>query len=161
MKKKNSNKLICSKATIKKIFLFGIFLILICVIYFLDINKSKTTLNEQQLNQEIFLQAAVNGNANLIFFKDDCPYCSAAEQTIVKASKKSKYPAFFVDLDTPEGQALKVKYNVMSLLAIRSPIMPLNAMRVLVQTKTLWCLSIILGILVVYCFSGSKKEGIK
>jgi hypothetical protein len=49
----------------------------------------------------------------------------------------------------------------MSLLAIRSPIMPLNAMRVLVQTKTLWCLSIILGILVVYCFSGSKKEGIK
>ncbi len=112
MKKKNSNKLICSKATIKKIFLFGIFLILICVTYFLDINKSKTTLNEQQLNQEIFLQAAVNGNANLIFFKDDCPYCSAAEQTIVKASKKSKYPAFFVDLDTPEGQALKVKYNV-------------------------------------------------
>lgn len=51
--------------------------------------------------------------------------------------------------------------KLMSLLAIRSPIMPLNAMRVLVQTKTLWCLSIILGILVVYCFSGSKKEGIK
>lgn len=112
MKKKNSNKLICSKATIKKIFLFGIFLIFICVTYFLDTNKSKTTLNEQQLNQEIFLQAVVNENANLIFFKDDCPYCSVAEQIIVKTSYKSKYPAFFVDLDTPEGQALKVKYNV-------------------------------------------------
>lgn len=51
--------------------------------------------------------------------------------------------------------------KLMNLLAMRSPIMPIDAMRVLVQTKTLWCLSIILGILVVYCFSGSEKEGIK
>ena len=93
-------------------FLFGIFLIIIFVTFFLYTNKGKTTINEQQLNQDIFLQAVVNENANLIFFKDDCPYCSAAEQTIVKTSYKSKYPAFFVDLDTPEGQALKVKYNV-------------------------------------------------
>lgn len=112
MKKKNSNKLICSRATIKKMFLFGIFLISMFVTFFLYTNKGKTTINEQQLNQDIFLQAVVNENANLIFFKDDCPYCSAAEQTIVKTSNKSKYPAFFVDLDTPEGQALKVKYNV-------------------------------------------------
>lgn len=93
-------------------FLFGIFLIIIFVTFFLYTNKGKTTIYEQQLNQDIFLQAVVNENANLIFFKDDCPYCSAAEQTIVKTSYKSKYPAFFVDLDTPEGQALKVKYNV-------------------------------------------------
>lgn len=112
MKKKNSNKLICSRATFKKMFLFGIFLIIMFVTFFLYTNKGKTTINEQQLNQDIFLQAVVNENANLIFFKDDCPYCSAAEQTIVKTSYKSKYPAFFVDLDTPEGQALKVKYNV-------------------------------------------------
>ncbi|MDT2482605.1 thioredoxin domain-containing protein [Enterococcus avium] len=112
MKKKNSNKLICFRATLKKMFLFGIFLIIIFVTFFLYTNKGKTTINEQQLNQDIFLQAVVNENANLIFFKDDCPYCSAAEQTIVKTSYKSKYPAFFVDLDTPEGQALKVKYNV-------------------------------------------------
>ena len=51
--------------------------------------------------------------------------------------------------------------KLMSLLAMRSPVMPIDAMRVLVQTKTLWFLSIILGVLVVYCFSGSKKEGIK
>lgn len=51
--------------------------------------------------------------------------------------------------------------KLMSLLAMRSPIMPIEAMKVLAQTKTLWCLSIILGILVVYCFSGSEKEGIK
>lgn len=112
MNKINSNKLIYSSKA--KFIVVGIviFLFLINMTFFLGNSKQKKTLTEQQLNQEVFLNAVVNENANLIFFKDDCPYCKAAEKTVIKAAKESEFPTFFIDLNSPGGQTLKVKYNV-------------------------------------------------
>lgn len=112
MKKINSNKSIYSRKKIFTIAGIGVFLFLISITIYVGNSKQKSTLNEQQLNQEVFLNSVVNANANLIFFKDDCPYCKAAEQTVLKAGNESEFPTFFIDLNSPEGQTLKVKYNV-------------------------------------------------
>lgn len=112
MKKKLSNKSIYSSKTKFTIVGIVVFLFLSVTIFLGNISKEKSTFTEQQLNQEAFLKAVVNGNSNLIFFKDDCPYCKAAEQIVVTASHRSEFPTFFIDLNSPEGQALKVKYNV-------------------------------------------------
>lgn len=51
--------------------------------------------------------------------------------------------------------------KLLDLLAMKSPIMPFEAMIVLVQSKTIWIISIILSMTIVYYYSSQKKEGIK
>lgn len=51
--------------------------------------------------------------------------------------------------------------KLLDLLAMKSPIMPIEAMIVLVQSKTIWIISIFLSMTIVYYYSSQKKEGIK
>lgn len=67
---------------------------------------------ETLLDQKLFSQIVVNQNINLVFYKNDCPYCKAAEKDVFSSSKKNSFPTFFIDLDTEEGQILKMKYGV-------------------------------------------------
>lgn len=51
--------------------------------------------------------------------------------------------------------------KLMNILAMKSPVMPIEAIKGLVQSEIVWIISVILSIVVVFYFSGSKKEGIK
>lgn len=78
---------------------------------------------EFPLNQDFYSQVIVNQNVNLVFYKNNCPYCRAAKKEVVETSKKNDFPTFFIDLDTEEGQIIKMKYGVRyaaTIVSIRS-----------------------------------------
>lgn len=112
MKRAGTNKLICSNKIKVSVFAFILVMVSVFVVSLGSIYKQKLAMIDQPLNQSVFLDAVINENVNLIFYKDKCPYCKAAEETVINESKKNGLPTFFINLDSPDGQALKVKYNV-------------------------------------------------
>lgn len=51
-------------------------------------------------------------NVNLVFYKRGCPYCQAGKQSVLDASKTSKIPTFFIDVESRGGQELVADYAV-------------------------------------------------
>lgn len=90
----------------------GILLLLLTVIFI----RAHGSYDYQMQNLQVLDIDATNlpENVNIVFYKEDCPYCQAAEKPVIFASKFSYYDTVFVDLGTVRGQQLKnildVKY---------------------------------------------------
>lgn len=67
---------------------------------------------DSHLTEKVYVDAAVNQNVNLVFYKKGCPYCEAGKKAVIKASEKSAYPTFYIDAESEAGQVLVKKYQV-------------------------------------------------
>lgn len=54
----------------------------------------------------------IEKNVNIVFYKDGCSSCELAKKAVVKASHESKYPTYFVEVNSPEGKKLVREYKV-------------------------------------------------
>lgn len=89
------------------------------VIIFFTVVGIQTTWNDyvvkdynKHLTERVYLDAMVNKNVNLVFYRNGCPYCKAGKKAIINSSEKSVYPTFYIDVESKEGQILVKKYNV-------------------------------------------------
>lgn len=104
------------------IFQFGkMFLAGVIVILFLSLagigmksllESSYSKDYNRYLTQEVYQEAVENQNANLVFYKDGCPYCKAGKQDIIEVARDSDIPTFYINVDTEDGQSLVQKYQV-------------------------------------------------
>lgn len=67
---------------------------------------------DKQLTEQVYVDAAVNQNVNLVFYRNGCPYCKAGKKAVITATEKSSYPTFYVDVESKDGQLLVEKYHV-------------------------------------------------
>lgn len=67
---------------------------------------------DKHLTEQVYVDAVVNQNANLVFYKTGCPYCEKGKKAVIESSEKSPYPTFYIDVGTEEGQDLVKKYQV-------------------------------------------------
>lgn len=49
---------------------------------------------DKHLTEQVYVEAVVNQNANLVFYRTGCPYCEAGKTAVVVAAQKSAYPTF-------------------------------------------------------------------
>ncbi|HEN7668415.1 TPA: thioredoxin [Streptococcus agalactiae] len=66
----------------------------------------------KHLTGQVYVDVALNQNANLVFYRNNCPYCKAGKKAIINASEKSSYPTFYIDVESKDGQILVGKYHV-------------------------------------------------
>lgn len=66
----------------------------------------------KHLTEQVYVDAAVNQNVNLVFYKKGCPYCEKGKAVVVDAAEKSIYPTFYIDVETEDGQDLVKKYQI-------------------------------------------------
>lgn len=66
----------------------------------------------KHLTERVYVDAAVNQDVNLVFYRNSCPYCKAGKKAIINASEKSSYPTFYIDVESKDGQILVEKYHV-------------------------------------------------
>lgn len=66
----------------------------------------------KHLTEQVYVDAAVNQNVNLVFYKVGCPYCQAGKGAVISAAEKSTYPTFYINVDSKAGQVLVKKYGV-------------------------------------------------
>ncbi|WP_449453570.1 thioredoxin [Streptococcus suis] len=67
---------------------------------------------DKQLTEQVYVDAAVNQNVNLVFYKKGCPYCENGKIAVIDAAEKSHYPTFYIDVESADGQVLVKKYQV-------------------------------------------------
>ncbi|HEM2787495.1 TPA: thioredoxin [Streptococcus suis] len=67
---------------------------------------------DKHLTEQVYVDAVVNQNANLVFYKTGCPYCEKGKKAVIEATEKSSYPTFYIDVESEAGQALVKKYQV-------------------------------------------------
>lgn len=67
---------------------------------------------QEPLDQNVLVDTSINENFNMVFYKKNCPYCQAGKTQVEKKSDSSAYPTYWIDLNTDEGQILKMKYGV-------------------------------------------------
>lgn len=67
---------------------------------------------DKHLTEQVYVDAAVNQDVNLVFYKRGCPYCEAGKIAVIDAAKKSAYPTFYIDVESESGQVLVKKYQV-------------------------------------------------
>lgn len=99
------------------------------LVFALAINGGMTLYQEafpdydSHLTAQVFQDTYNDKNVNLVFYKRSCPYCKAGKTDVIRASKSSQYPTFFVDVESDAGQALKEQYQIESadtIVSIRS-----------------------------------------
>ncbi|MCI7677652.1 MAG: glutaredoxin family protein [Streptococcus orisratti] len=66
----------------------------------------------KQLTGQVYVDAAVNQNVNLVFYRNGCPYCKAGKEAVINSAEKSSYPTFYIDVESEDGQILIEKYHV-------------------------------------------------
>lgn len=77
---------------------------------------------DKHLTEQVYVDAVVNKNANLVFYRHGCPYCEKGKNTVIVVAEKSPYPTFYIDVESADGQVLVKKYQVekaASLVTIR------------------------------------------
>ncbi|MEY8661438.1 hypothetical protein AALT52_00810 [Ligilactobacillus faecis] len=92
----------------QKKFFLGVILLGICLTGLLGSNSYA----RQKNNQDRFTNLNESSNVNLIFYKKNCQYCEGAEKEILKYSRKTTVPTFFIDVRSDNGKILVKKYNV-------------------------------------------------
>ncbi|MFS5704596.1 thioredoxin [Streptococcus agalactiae] len=66
----------------------------------------------KHLTEQVYVDAAVNQNVNLVFYRNGCPYCKAGKEAVINSAEKSSYPTFYIDVESEDGQILVEKYHV-------------------------------------------------
>lgn len=66
----------------------------------------------RHLTEQVYVDAAVNQNVNLVFYKRGCPYCEAGKKAVINAAGKNQFPTFYIDVESEDGQDLVKKYQV-------------------------------------------------
>ncbi|NQI71691.1 thioredoxin [Streptococcus suis] len=67
---------------------------------------------DKRLTEQVYVDAAVEQNVNLVFYRTGCPYCEKGKKAVISAAKNSPYPTFFIDVESEDGQILVKKYQV-------------------------------------------------
>ncbi|CQR25162.1 glutaredoxin-like protein [Streptococcus varani] len=67
---------------------------------------------DKHLTEQVYVDVAVNQNANLVFYKTGCPYCEKGKKAVIEVVEKSLYPTFYIDVETEDGQDLVKKYQI-------------------------------------------------
>nr|WP_207778327.1 thioredoxin [Streptococcus dysgalactiae] len=66
----------------------------------------------RHLTEQVYVDAAVNQNVNLVFYKRGCPYCEVGKKAVINAAGKNQFPTFYIDVESEDGQDLVKKYQV-------------------------------------------------
>lgn len=66
----------------------------------------------RHLTEQVYVDAAVNQNVNLVFYKRGCPYCEVGKKAVINAARKNQFPTFYIDVESEDGQDLVKKYQV-------------------------------------------------
>ena len=67
---------------------------------------------DRHLTEQVYVDAVINQNANLVYYRHGCPYCEKGKRTVIEAAEKSDYPTFYIDVESADGQVLVKKYQV-------------------------------------------------
>lgn len=67
---------------------------------------------DRYLTEQVYVDAAVNQNVNLVFYKRGCPYCEVGKKAVINAAGKNQFPTFYIDVESEDGQDLVKKYQV-------------------------------------------------
>lgn len=67
---------------------------------------------DRHLTEQVYVDAAVNQNVNLVFYKRVCPYCEVGKKAVINAAGKNQFPTFYIDVESEDGQDLVKKYQV-------------------------------------------------
>ncbi|GFE43854.1 thioredoxin [Streptococcus canis] len=67
---------------------------------------------DRHLTEQVYVDAAVNQNVNLVFYKRGCPYCEVGKKAVINAAGKNQFPTFYIDVESEDGQDLVKKYQV-------------------------------------------------
>ena len=51
-------------------------------------------------------------NYQIVFWKEGCPFCKGALPSVGKKAESSKYPTYYIDCETEEGEKLVEQYGV-------------------------------------------------
>lgn len=96
----------------KKYALLSIFALITSFLVVYLIQKHDSLNYHERLDQNVLVNTSINENFNMVFYKKNCPYCQAGKTQVEKKSNASPYPIYWIDLNTDEGQILKMKYGV-------------------------------------------------
>ncbi|WP_017768226.1 thioredoxin/glutaredoxin [Streptococcus agalactiae] len=66
----------------------------------------------RHLTEQVYVDAAVNQNVNLVFYKRGCPHCEVGKKAVINAAGKNQFPTFYIDVESEDGQDLVKKYQV-------------------------------------------------
>lgn len=67
---------------------------------------------DRHLTEQVYVDAAVNQDVNLVFYKKGCPYCEAGKKAVILEAEKSASPTFYIDVESEAGQVLVKKYQI-------------------------------------------------
>ncbi|MDV5976578.1 UNVERIFIED_CONTAM: thioredoxin [Streptococcus canis] len=65
-----------------------------------------------RLTEKEYYNTKINENVNLVFFKNDCPYCEAGKSEIVNQAVNSKILTYYINAETKQGINIAKKYHV-------------------------------------------------
>ncbi len=82
----------------------------VVTIGYLKNNSYQAQINNQNNVTEMIEKS--RKDYNLVFYKKHCPYCEGAASEVIKGSKKSTVPTFFIDTESKNGHELVKKYHV-------------------------------------------------
>lgn len=98
---------------IKKFFFFTA--VIVAIFFVVAIGYLKNNSYQAQTNNQNNVTEMIEKNSkdyNLIFYKKHCPYCEGAASEMIKGSRRTKVPTFFIDTESRNGRSLVKKYHV-------------------------------------------------
>lgn len=66
----------------------------------------------KHLTEQVYVDATVDQNVNLVFYRKACPYCTVGKKALVNAAEKNSYPTFYIDVESETGQRLVKQYHI-------------------------------------------------
>ncbi len=67
---------------------------------------------DSHLTEKVYVDALVNKNVNLVFYRPGCSLCKAGKREVVSIAEESPYPTFYIDVESKDGQFLVQTYRV-------------------------------------------------
>ncbi|AUW97158.1 thioredoxin [Streptococcus pluranimalium] len=67
---------------------------------------------DKHLTEQVYVDATVDQNVNLVFYRKACPYCTVGKKAVINAAEKNSYPTFYIDVESETGQKLVKQYHI-------------------------------------------------
>ena len=71
---------------------------------------------DRHLTEQVYVDAVINQNANLVFYRHGCPSCQAGKKAVITTAERSAYPTFYINVESAtlvsirDGQAKIIPY---------------------------------------------------